>query len=120
MDPHYAPSDDPLSDPDTVRALDAYNAALPDAARLSGAACLAMAGAVKLQQRFSRAIDEQAFHTDVSRLDMADQAQLRSEALPGAGDFLDTMPSFELRLAMRPQEFVTEVKRRLLMDVFPG
>eukprot|EP00666_Eupelagonemidae_sp_cell4sb_P003729 gene3729-biopygen36203 len=44
---------------------------------------------------------------------------MRSELLPGAGDFLETVPSRVNRLSFRPSAFVIELQTRLLCDIFP-
>ena len=70
------------------------------------------------QKLLSRRLDAACLAHDVEACaPAADRAQIRSEALPGAGDFLHTIPSLDLRLAFRPDEFTVELKRRLLVDI---
>ena len=51
-------------------------------------------------------------------LNVADRADLLSEMLPGAQDFLEAVPNKSLGLAFEPEEFVVELKRRLLAPVY--
>jgi len=48
-----------------------------------------------------------------------DKAQINSEMLAGASDFLNAVPAVSKGHAMAPEEFVTEIKTRLLMDLIP-
>eukprot|EP00666_Eupelagonemidae_sp_cell4sb_P017976 gene17976-biopygen815 len=72
------------------------------------------------QRDLSRRVDAADRDADVAPCTVADRAQLRSELLPGAGDFLEVMPSRSLGLAMRRDEFLVELKKRLLYDLFPA
>ena len=51
-------------------------------------------------------------------LDTSGQAALRSECLPGAAGFLTATPSKPLGLVFKPEEFVDELKARLLAPLF--
>jgi len=68
------------------------------------------------QQDLSRAL-ERADHVQfMAGLSVADKAHVNSEMLCGASDWLDAVPS--AANAMSPEEFITELKVRLLQDVF--
>ena len=63
---------------------------------------------------------ETADHEDfLQGLSVADLDTVRSEMLPGASDFLEAVPSKVLGLAMEPEEFISELKTRLCIDVYP-
>eukprot|EP00662_Eupelagonemidae_sp_cell21_P056846 gene56846-biopygen34567 len=96
-------------------ALAAYNDCLPPGQRVSLEDCAGLS-----QKELSHRIDAHEFALDLRACCVADRAQLQSEAAPGAGDFLDCVPSKVNRLAMRPQEFLVELKRRMLCDIFPA
>ena len=70
-----------------------------------------------LQKKLSGALDAACLEADLVACTLSEKAQLRSETLPGAGDFLCTVPSVALRLAMRPAEFRVEFRRRCLVDI---
>eukprot|EP00662_Eupelagonemidae_sp_cell21_P057308 gene57308-biopygen81012 len=96
-------------------ALAAYNDCLPPERQVSLEDCAGLS-----QKELSHRIDAHELALDLRTCCVADRAQLNSEAAAGAGDFLDCVPSKVNRLAMRPQEFVVELKRRMLCDVFPA
>ena len=71
------------------------------------------------QQDLSQALERlehEAFHDS---LDAADRADLLSEMLPGASGFLEAVPCKITGDAWEPAEFVTELKRRLQLSVYP-
>eukprot|EP00666_Eupelagonemidae_sp_cell4sb_P017760 gene17760-biopygen41254 len=96
-------------------ALAAYNAFLPPAMSLGLDDCAKLA-----QRDLSRRVDAAERDADLASCAVADRAQLRSELLPGAGDCLTVLPSRALGLAMRPGEFLVELKKRMLCDIFPA
>jgi len=51
-------------------------------------------------------------------LSIDDRATLLSEMLPGAFGFLEAIPSKQLDLAWDPSEFMTELRTRLLVNVY--
>ena len=56
--------------------------------------------------------------TSLSRsIDAADKATLLSETTRGSYNFIEAVPLENLATTMKPQHFVLEVKRRLLMDL---
>ncbi len=89
-------------------AVGAFNERLP-----AGATPLVLAAqAEPAQKGLSERLDNEALRADLDacRGRTADLAQLRSEVPERAGDFLCTVPSLVNRLAMRPAEFVVEIK----------
>ncbi|CAK0836007.1 unnamed protein product [Prorocentrum cordatum] len=70
------------------------------------------------QKQLSAAVDERGHQTFLAGLGAADRADINSEMLPGASDFLEAQPSEQLGLLFEPEEFACEVKRRLLMPVY--
>ncbi len=106
------------ADVELATALDAYNASCTTFVEPLGLAeC-----AVRPQRWLSQRLDVDALEADLTacRGRHADRAQLLSEAPPRAGDFLNTIPSVALGLAMRPDEFVIELKRRMRVDIVPS
>ena len=74
---------------------------------------------VKLgQQNLSKSLDRAAHDLWFSSLCMDDQAEVQSELLPGASSFLEATPTKNTVLAWTPEEFVSELRQRLLLDVF--
>ena len=67
------------------------------------------------QQSLSQALDRQEHLEFLSSLSIADLADLQSEMLPGASNFLEAPPCEARGLAMSPAEFGVELQRRLLM-----
>jgi len=70
------------------------------------------------QQDLSRALDGAAHATYFESLSMADRADILSETFRGASDFLEAAPSKVLGLALEAGEFLVELRRRLLLDVY--
>ncbi len=54
----------------------------------------------------------------LARLGPADRADVLSEQRPGASAFLEAVPNEKLGLLFEPEEFLTELKRRLLVPVY--
>ena len=69
------------------------------------------------QKKLSQLLDHAGLRSQLAALSAAEKAMLLSETLPGANGFLEAIPSKHLNLAMEPEQFVLEVRRRLLMDV---
>ena len=72
------------------------------------------------QQTLSKGLERVDHERFFRQLSLSDQAQINSEMLPGASDFLEAVPSSETGLAMSPEEFVSELRTRLLMNHLPG
>eukprot|EP00973_Karenia_brevis_P066196 9200616-Karenia_brevis.AAC.1 len=58
------------------------------------------------QQSLSAALDTKEHDTFLASLSISDRADLLSEMLPGAKDFLEAAPNSSLGLAFEPEEFV--------------
>ena len=71
------------------------------------------------QKTLSQLLDRGSLERQLVALTAAEKATLLSETLRGANGFLEAVPSKHLNLAMEPEQFVLEVRRRLLMDVHP-
>jgi hypothetical protein len=71
------------------------------------------------QQDLSKSLDSQDHAEFFGHLQADDRAAINSEMLCGASDFLEAVPSLKAGLAMAPEEFVSELRTRLLMDQFP-
>ncbi|CAK0879393.1 unnamed protein product [Prorocentrum cordatum] len=112
LDPAYrwAPED---ASTRAGQALFAYNARLPGA---SGARPETLEGAT--QKGLSAALDDHDHKAFCVGLSESDLAEIQSEQLPGASGFLKAPPKENLGLLVEPEEFVTAVKRRLLVPVY--
>ena len=115
LDPNHtwegAFADSPLS-----KTLQVFNAAVSDADRLDLAS---EPDGPTRQQTLSQALDRRAHDEFLASLNTSDKRALMSELLPGASAFLEAIPSKEHNLAWEPTEFATEVRSRLLANVFP-
>ena len=69
------------------------------------------------QQLLSKRLDEAAHALFMAQLSTSDKAHINTETLTGASDFLEAIPCGEN--CMHSQEFVSELKVRLLQDIFP-
>ncbi|CAK0860758.1 unnamed protein product, partial [Prorocentrum cordatum] len=112
LDPAYAWAPDSAATLEG-QALLAYNALLAPADGLDPAALDRAT-----QKQLSAAVGESGHQTFLAGLGAADRADINSEMLPGASDFLVAQPSEQLGLLFEPEEFACEVKRRLLMPVY--
>jgi len=70
------------------------------------------------QQHLSQALERLAHEAHLEALNRADRADLESEMLLGASSFLEAVPCKATRQAWEPAEFVTELRRRLLVPVY--
>ena len=98
------------------KALHSYNAAVRDQDQLN---LDTEPSAPPRQQTLSRAVDQHAHTEFLNGLCDSDRRSLLSELLPVASGFLQAPPSKERGLAWDPTEFVTEVRTRLLADLYP-
>ena len=71
------------------------------------------------QQDLSKCLNTRDHDEFFAGLQADDRAAINSEMLCGASDFLEAVPSIKAGLAMAPEEFVSELRTRLLMDQFP-
>jgi hypothetical protein len=71
------------------------------------------------QQSLSKLLDRTEHNADFATVTLAEQANLNSEMLPGASHWLEAVPSKVFKLALEPEEFTAELKRRLGADVYP-
>ena len=74
------------------------------------------------QKALSTAIDLHSLHSQTQTLpdqSIRDRARLHSVGLPGAGDWLNAIPSKALGLHLRPKEFTVSVQYHLGLKVFP-
>ena len=71
------------------------------------------------QQQLSKGLDAKDHADFFGGLQADDKAAINSEMLTGASDFLEAVPSTKAGLSMAPEEFVSELRTRLLMDHFP-
>ena len=94
----------------------AYNAAVgqPDQLDLSSEPEAAVR-----QQTLSKAVDQLAHTQFFQSLNDSDRKHVLSETLQGASGFLEAKPSKEQGLAWDPKEFSTEVRFRLMDNLFP-
>lgn len=71
------------------------------------------------QQHLSKSLDAQE-HAEFFVVLLADgRAAINSEMLTGASDFLEAVPLTKAGVAMAPEEFISKLRTRLLMDHFP-
>ena len=70
------------------------------------------------QQTLSLRLDKADHDRFFESLSVSDKARINSETLSGASDFLEAIPSPQAGLAMAREEFICELKTRLLMDHF--
>ena len=70
------------------------------------------------QQALSKFLDARDHDVFFAGLQADDRAAINSEMLCGASDFLECVPSIQAGLAMAPEEFVSELRTRPLMDQF--
>ncbi|CAK0798447.1 unnamed protein product, partial [Prorocentrum cordatum] len=94
-------------------ALSAHNAQLPQSAGLRPGAL-----ETAKQKDLSAALDDYWHRHFLENLGAADRADIQSELPPGASGFLEVAPSEKLGLLFEPEEFLTELRRRLLMPVY--
>ena len=95
-----------MASPDVLAALEALNAQLPAAQRLTAAAALSLK-----QRQLSQLLDAAAWETQLAQASLTDKALLRSEAGLGARAFLVALPSG--RTHMEKASFVAELRFRL-------
>ena len=75
---------------------------------------------VKNLRALSLAIDKEAHDAFFESLSQSDRATILSEMLQGASGFLEAKPSSESQWKWEPQEFASEIRRRLLVPVYPA
>jgi hypothetical protein len=115
LDPNYQ-WEGSNPDSDLGRSQQSFNATVADTDRL---ATDAEPAAPSRQQTLSRAVDKKSHDEFLGSLNDSDKKALLSEMLPGASGFLEAVPSKDLGLAWEPSEFVTEIRTRLLDNLFP-
>ncbi|CAK0887833.1 unnamed protein product, partial [Prorocentrum cordatum] len=94
-------------------ALSAHNAQLPQSAGLRPGAL-----ETAKQKDLSAALDDCWHRHFLENLGAADRADIQSELLPGAPGFLEVAPNEKLGLLFEPEEFLTELRRRILLPVY--
>ena len=105
LDPQFN-SAEVLASLEVLAALEAFNAQLPQAQRLTVAAAVALK-----QRQLSQLLDQAAWDTQLARATPSERAVLRSEAGLGARAFLAALPSGRTR--METASFVAELRFRL-------
>eukprot|EP00973_Karenia_brevis_P048643 6752911-Karenia_brevis.AAC.1 len=105
---------DPNSE--VAKSLQTYNAAVAESDQLQ---LQSAPEQPSRQQTLSHAVDSRQHQQFFNGLGESDRKQLLSETLQGASGFLEAVPSKDSKLAWDPTEFKTEIRIRLLDDIFP-
>ena len=71
------------------------------------------------QKFLSKEVDANEHAAYMESLSMSDRATLHSEMLPGANSVLEARPSREPRMKWQPEDFVVELRHRLLSLAYP-